>query len=60
MNTYRSPTDLTMKQQAGGGGMSLRLSYTRCGHKGARLGGLFRNGVPWLCASCNAAKKAAA
>lgn len=60
MNSYRSPSDVTMKQSAGGGGMAMPLSYTRCGHKGPRLGGLFKNRVPWLCANCAAAKKAAA
>ena len=60
MNSYRSPTDVTMVNKPGGGGMSLRLSYTRCGHKGPRLGCVFKHGVPWLCAPCAAAKKAAA
>lgn len=60
---YSTASDVTAKQPASGGGMSMHQMFVQCGHRTTSTGAKFRSvpglgRVAWLCATCNAKEKA--
>lgn len=63
MNRHSSTRDVTATQRVRGEGLPVETLWL-CGHKGSSTGALYRpipglRPIPYMCASCNAARKAA-